>query len=117
MSALKPFDLKLAQAGHPIQTRNGRPATFITYCADCDNYQIVASINRRMETFIVNGGYHDDATTSGNDLFMAPVTRTMWTNVYNGSCNGLFETKEDADEMGGPRIACIQITFTEGEGL
>jgi hypothetical protein len=53
------------------------------------------------------------------DLMCAPVARTVWVNVYEG-CSLLvpWPTKETADEGANPcRIACIPVTFTDGEGL
>lgn len=47
-----------------------------------------------------------------------PVTHTRWLNVYEASAAGIHRTREDADIGSTPdRIACIQITYAEGEGL
>lgn len=66
--------------------------------------------------------FHDDA----EDLIEVRPRhkRTMWVNVYtleNGESIGsvLWPTKETADTVAIPRIACIKIEldFEEGEGL
>jgi hypothetical protein len=56
------------------------------------------------------------------DLFDVPVKHTRWINVYNFSG---FPSKKLADESTigrladnlSHRIACIEVTFEEGEGL
>jgi hypothetical protein len=57
------------------------------------------------------------------DLFDVPVKHTRWVNVYP-SASGMYLTegacrnKELADAFSCKnRIACIEITFEEGEGL
>jgi hypothetical protein len=59
---------------------------------------------------------------SNQDLFDVPVKHTRWVNVYplgdDYSITTSFLTKEGADRYGAlHRIACIQVTFEEGEGL
>jgi hypothetical protein len=56
------------------------------------------------------------------DLIPVPVKRTGWVNIYSEEdygCHYKFsETREGADKRAGSdRIACVQITFTDGEGL
>lgn len=50
---------------------------------------------------------------------IAPKEKTGWLNVYKEGGGGLHETREMADYYGGTgdRIACIQITYKEGDGL
>lgn len=50
-----------------------------------------------------------------NDLVEVAMKHTRWINIYPGSGG---ETKAKADAMSNnSRIACIEVTFTEGEGL
>jgi hypothetical protein len=56
------------------------------------------------------------------DLFDVPVKNTRWVNVYPSgvfySINTSFPTKEAADSYAAKhRVACIEVTFEEGEGL
>jgi hypothetical protein len=58
---------------------------------------------------------------SAFDLFDVPVKHTRWVN-FNFTCNGststIFKRKSEADSCASiSRVACIEITFEEGEGL
>lgn len=52
-----------------------------------------------------------------------PVKHSRWLNVYNntlglGSCGLGYDSKAAADEGSDDgRIACVELTYTEGEGL
>lgn len=47
---------------------------------------------------------------------ITPVVHEVWTNIYNK--HGGYKTKEEADRGAARgRIACVKLTFTEGEGL
>lgn len=49
---------------------------------------------------------------------MAPVTHERWVNIYPDDVVSINPSKEQADHRADPyRIACIKITYTEGEGL
>jgi hypothetical protein len=57
-----------------------------------------------------------------DDLFDIPVKHTRWVNVYPSgvfySITTSFPTKEAADSYAAKhRVACIEVTFEEGEGL
>jgi hypothetical protein len=57
------------------------------------------------------------------DLFDVPVKHTRWVNMYPNisgtySTVGAYMNKEGANEFARKaRVACIEITFEEGEGL
>jgi hypothetical protein len=58
------------------------------------------------------------------DLFDVPVKHTRWVNVYSNTSGvhhtngGLYLDKVEADGYAGKTcVACIEITFEEGEGL
>ena len=54
------------------------------------------------------------------DYRIAPKEKTGWINIYPDGCGGgkIYETREDADSLSAiSRIACIQITYKEGDGL
>lgn len=63
----------------------------------------------------------EEISFTGNpkDYRIAPKEKTGWLNVYKDGAGGFHETREMADYYGGigPRIACIQITYKEGDGL
>lgn len=113
---LIPFSLKLAQEGHPIQTRDGREAQFIAYIPMAINYdRVIYLCGGRIKTSDEDGHFYSEEDDL--DLFMAPVKQEQWLNVY--STDGYhYPTKEEADRNARPsRIACIRIEYTEGEGL
>jgi hypothetical protein len=56
------------------------------------------------------------------DLFDVPVKHTLWVNIYpcghSHSITTSFKRKSEADSCASiSRVACIEITFEEGEGL
>ena len=62
--------------------------------------------------------------TSGSllNLINIPEKRTVWVNVFErfvGAklCSNKAEAEHDATIYGTPRIACVKVEFTEGEGL
>ena len=97
---MKPFDLEAAKAGAPLVTRDGRPAKFIAHVAEAQPSQrLVVLIDGAVHTKFENGKYAGSPDiVSDNDLFMAPVKRTVWVNVYG--CGGAtwYDTETDADD-------------------
>lgn len=100
---MKEFNLELAKAGHPVQTRDGRPARIICYDRKDNEYPIVALINENEVPWF----YRKDGTSSGNesyDLFMATTRKEGWVNIHqnlqSGNCNywvsDVYNTKEEA---------------------
>ena len=83
---MKPFDLEAAKAGTPIVTRDGRPAKFIAHVAEAHPSQrLVVLIDGVVRMSWEDGKYlgrGNPAHVSDNDLFMAPVKRTVWINLY-----------------------------------
>ena len=63
------------------------------------------------------------APDSNIDLMCAPERRTVWVNVYPKGAHRIgfssgYPCRADADHGADKdRIACIEVTFTEGEGL
>lgn len=85
MSNYKPFDLEKAKAGNPVVTRDGRKVRIL--CTDLKhNIPIIAAIDEGDGTesvlpYTKNGEYcfYDE---SEHDLFMAPVKKTYYVNIY-----------------------------------
>jgi hypothetical protein len=71
---MKPFDLQAAIAGAPIETVEGTSVKFIAYVKEAvfDERTIVLAPFGRIIL------YREDT----EELFMAPVTKTYWVNVY-----------------------------------
>jgi len=64
-----------------------------------------------------DSGYSNETLKSDADLFMDPVTHTRFLNLYDESAY-TYMTREEADmKARDGRLACIKVTFTEGEGL
>lgn len=78
---MRPFDLEKAKAGHPLVTRDGRPAKFITHLPECStNSKIVALIagNDSVTTFAETGQLCKGGLEYKGDLFLATTKKTYW---------------------------------------
>lgn len=78
---MKPFNLEEARKGHPIQTRNGRAAQFITYLPSGE-YQVLVMVENKSRFATVVGRMNTDGTDHEHDLFMVDRDRKVWVNVY-----------------------------------
>ena len=95
---MKPFDINLAKQGHPVCTRDGRPARVI--CWDCkssigeDKTPIVALIQLsdggEYPYCYYKNGLFTDRHTDKRDLMMASVKHEGW--VLDKECVGLSKT-------------------------
>lgn len=103
---MKPFDIELAKAGHPVQTRDGRPARIICYDRK-GNKPIVALIYEKEDNVEYHHFYFNDGTfltsknTSPEDLVMASTKKEGWINLYHSSiyvagASNVYETEEEA---------------------
>lgn len=119
--SMKPFDLEKAKAGAPVITRNGCTARIICFDrADDDGYSLVALLQldkgiERVTTHTDQGRYCKEP---GNDydLFMGPVKREGWVNIYPGNSirQGVHESQAYADVNASyDRIACVRIEWWE----
>lgn len=111
----KPFDIEAAKAGAPLICRDGTPAKFIAHVPEADSsYQVAALIRGEIYAFSAIGCYCN--TKANEDLFLAPVKRKAWVNIYEDG--NRHETKELADQRAiSHRIACVEVEYTEGQGL
>ena len=119
---MKPFDLEKAKAGAPVITRNGSAARIICFNrADADNYPLVALLHlgegiERVTTHTDQGHYCKEP---GNncDLFMAPVKREGWVNIYPNDSTGVAihpsRSLADKSDVHKVRIDCIHIEWLE----
>lgn len=97
---MKPFDLEAAKAGAPIVTRDGRSAKFIAHVAEAHPSQrLLVLIDGGVYTKFESGKYSNSpAHVSHNDLFMAPVKRPVWANVYGYGGAIWYDTEKAADD-------------------
>lgn len=114
---MKPFDLDLAKAGHPVCTRDGRSARII--CFDRKGSKpIVALILEDNKEYEYQRFYYSDGkfllpgilpgTESKDDLVMASTKKEGWINIYPPICSPklggiytasascVYETREQA---------------------
>lgn len=116
----KPFD-----PTKPCKTRDGREARIICTDATLPGFPIVALVGtgaaEGMIHYTNDGRYRSSSTCeSSYDLINTPKTIEGWVNIYcERICGQSFHrTKEDAGNAANAgRIACVHISFEEGEGL
>lgn len=100
-----------------VQCSSGRGARIL--CTDAPgDYPIVALVEQP------DGAWYPFTFTkyghrpSGLRLVNVPVKRTFWLNVYENGDVYRCSCRAAADAIKRPhRIACLEITYTEGEGL
>lgn len=130
----RPFNLEEAKAGKPIVCRDGTPAKFIAHVPEAaPSHRLVTLRLGRIVSCAESGhllwGNEEVSLSRGYscDLFMAPIVKEAWINVYsqhiNANHDGLpafaWATRAQADAAADDtiRIACVKISYTEGEGL
>jgi hypothetical protein len=106
-------------------TRDGQPARV---CVSNGTNVITGFIwYPAYSKWVTHSWYKDGSSSHGSitkqDLFDIPVKHTRWTNVYpeddgRYTIKGSHPSKRLADKVAGTkRVACIEVTFEEGEGL
>ena len=108
---MKPFDLAKAKAGAPVITRDGRKARILSFDLCNRDYPMAAAFtdsdgNEWVNTLTNEGKCFAFADKdSPSDLFMAPVKREGWVNIYRSAPGGaqdcypqplIFNTREEA---------------------
>lgn len=120
---MKQFDLKLAKAGHPICTRDGRKARIL--CFDLENeHPIVCAVadiggKEAVVTYNVDGtSYHP---SKDFDLMMASTKHEGWVNVYQytmghySTGQRIYRCEEDAKNSAKDAAAYIATVKIEWE--
>lgn len=101
---MKPFDLELAKAGHPVCTRDGRKVRIICFDKKDEDFPIIALLDfgnyESIATYTLEGRFMV-REESNNDLFMAPNRKEGWINICSygdnrNACFGIYNTKEEA---------------------
>jgi hypothetical protein len=119
--------MPLIEMGKKYQTRDGRPVRILATDAGGECPVVALTIDSdggatfRCEP---NGLYYPAGGVMHHmDLIEAPVAHTRWINVYANnirppSDGHYYIRRADADRGAKPdRIACIPISFKEGDGL
>jgi hypothetical protein len=109
----------------PCQTRQGRSARVVATDLAGNKPLCVILRSDRGDEYPAN--YRADGTFAGYsahpyDLVNIPEKIEGWVNVYRQNASAdFFPSKEDADAAlpwrDRPRIACIKVSFSEGDGL
>jgi hypothetical protein len=114
---MKPFVLEEALAGAKVINGQGNPATDIAYFPSVSSPNKVGTvINGEIRFFTETGNFHDKEPDVIRDLFMAPVMREGWINIYKGGMIGrcLHKTKQEALAFSSSsRTTCIRIEWEE----
>lgn len=117
-------DSKLVDLSKPVQTRDGREVKIYTTKGAHKIYLIVGEhLNCGDEWEPTR--WRADGTVEPNwpierSLINVPQQHTVWINVYRGQASMSFHhaDKTSANKaFTEGRIACIEVTFQEGEGL
>lgn len=103
-------------------TRDGKPVRIICVDAkganDTGSHRVVALISDDGERL---GWYHKCGESTSyfqEDLFDIPEERAVWLNIYGDGTAFPHVGREEADGRASKsRIACIKVTYKEGEGL
>ncbi|MBO7692953.1 MAG: hypothetical protein J6Y28_01705 [Acholeplasmatales bacterium] len=120
---MKPFNLELAKQGHPVCTRDGKPARIICFDAKHPIYPIIALIenggSEEPYAFSIDGIYYVESIIKDKDLMMASVKHESWINIYRNE-NGvitpgrIYESKKEAIKCRMPdTIDTIKIEWEE----
>ena len=120
---MKPFDLERALAGDPVVTRDGEPVTQLTQFIGLDSEEALFGVqDKKVRRWFLDGKYIAD-DYSRLDLFMAPVKREGWVNIYPKSGHSQYSvavaggdicaTKEIAQTFAG--VGCIGCARVEWE--
>lgn len=123
---MKSFNLELAKQGHPVCTRDGRPARIVCFDRIGNKYEkpypILALVEGKEQEEAV--AYCSDGTQvigeKQYDLFMVTEKITGWINIYVGPdgdfmpSSSIYDNEHEAEEgdFGSPtKVDTIQIEF------
>lgn len=125
---MKPFNLEEAKAGKPVCTRDGNAVRIICFDAR-QSYPIVALVHgggaddeEEVMQFSDTGLFNYHEPTHCNDLFMAPVKKTVWINLYSAGAHSPFpsDTTYESEEKAKravcetwPYLGTFPITYEE----
>ena len=119
--SMKPFDLEQAKAGAPVITRDGRKARILSFDLCNRYYPLAAAFNdsggdEGVDSLTNEGKCFADKD-SANDLFMAPVKREGWINIYPNDSTGVAihpsRSLADKSDVHKVRVDCIHIEWWE----
>lgn len=113
------------EMGKTYRTRDGKPARVIAVDRVSLQHPVLALVKtsateEHVYSYTTDGKYAWTIETS-HDLIEVKPEITGWVNIYKVGTDNWYafkKTREDADgHARAERIACIPITFREGDGL
>ena len=116
---MKPFDLEAAKAGAPVVTRDGKKARIICFDLNNGEYVLVVAFtpgNGREGIISTkkDGRHCTIFNDSVYDLFMAPVKKEGWLNIYPNEKVEMWPTKDLAVRNSDWNIvACVKVEWEE----
>lgn len=125
---MKPFNLERAIAGDPLITRIGEQVEFVAHDPKMEaGSRVIFKLFRETgpEWMLISesGRYWPVGPNTNQDVFMAPIKKTMWVNVYPGLSAGsmpimyFYHTQEEADKRGNAATRtggkAFSFTYTE----
>lgn len=114
--AMKSLDLT-----KPLQTRFGEKAELV-YDGLTGDFPLVVIIHRKnkrktLRTYTREGIAYTDEGSLAN-LMNVPEKRTIWLNINENWHTIEYSSRDLADRYArSDRIACVEVTYTKGEGL
>lgn len=97
---MKPFNLELAKAGHPVCTRDGHKVRIICFDRKDSNCPIIALLSdgsKETVSSYTTTGYYSKGQESQLDLMMVSEKKEGWINIYeHGVSYLIYETEEEA---------------------
>jgi len=88
---LKPFNLELALAGHPVITSDGQVVSqIVEFNVKHGKYSIAGIINGEIRTFMSDGSFYNCSSESCINLFMAPIKKQGWVNVFKDDSDSYY---------------------------
>ena len=115
---MKPFDIELAKAGHPVYTRDGRAVRILCFdfiSPENNPIIVLVKLNEKQEGAIFYG-IDGKGQSCDLDLMMVSKKKKGWINVYPEYCvtNDIFKTEQEAKEDASSNcIATVKIEWEE----
>lgn len=112
---MKEFNLKRALAGDSVVTRNGEIVTQVKHFINIQDTQTVRFVVNKTIKSVIDNGKRWDNTESELDLFMAPIKKKGWINMYEDTAMIVYDTKEEAiaANLGYPDVKTAIVEWEE----
>ena len=97
---MKEFNLEAAKAGAKVMTRDGRAMRIVCFDVHNSDYPLIAlektiEGKENIHIYTTKGEYLVD-TMNEEDLFMAPVKKEGWLNIYPTGRTFLYDLENNA---------------------